>query len=124
MGIINKVSCRCGFNKKLHLGIGLLSCNVNHIFSLFSDEKIERFKNDIKDEKVGRFFTENIAGFCESCKDIIEVPKINVDLKNGDKYSIIGECSVCDNDVIPLDKEYRCPICDECMNITNEGLWD
>lgn len=124
MGTIYKVSCNCGYNKKLCLGGGLSSCNINSIYSTFSDEKIKRFKEDFENQKVKRFCSENIASFCENCKEVLETCKLDVELKNDERYSIVNTCSICGKEVVVLSKQYKCPVCGSAMNVTNEGLWD
>lgn len=124
MGQIYKVSCKCGYEKRLSLGGGLSSINIRRIRMMFSEEKLKEFNKAIKEDKMKRFFMTSEAAFCDKCKEIIQIARLNYELKNGEKFEIVNECPTCGSKVKILNKEYKCPVCNNSIKIEAEGFWD
>lgn len=124
MGRICRISCKCGYTKKLCIGGGLAACNINMVNMVLSEEKLKEFNDYYKKNEIKSFFVENELSFCSKCKEIITVAVLRAELINGKRLEIINNCSKCNSKVKVLGDFIICPKCGEKMLTQDIGDWD
>lgn len=126
MGEITRYLCSCGYEKEASLGIGLSARNKNRIRLAFAPDSISHFTSSDVANKLQNYQLENTLVFCPKCNEILTVPKLSYTLKSGSEHSIIGSCSICQNDVEPISDTQivACPKCHKQMDAIYSGHWD
>lgn len=124
MGKIYKISCKCGYSKKVFIGAGLSSCSINTVNRVFSEEKSSEFNNYYNNKEVKSFIVENELSYCKKCNDIMSVEVLKAQLTNHKELVIINDCPTCSNKVQILKNINSCPICNEKLDKDEVGRWD
>lgn len=124
MGKIYKISCKCGYEKKLYIGGGLASCNINMVNRVFLEEKRKEFDHYNNNKEVQSFFVENELSFCDKCKEIMTIAVLKAQLINNRKLKIVNDCHTCNNKIQILNDIYMCPRCSQEIIKEEIGDWD
>lgn len=126
MGDIIRVGCeKCGYNKEMNVGGGLLSINKDVIANIFSKEDISEFKKLAEENLLGQYLMENKVGYCKECHELYSVPVLNYS-KQGEaqERTVKKSCPQCNQE---LDFSYDTKICPKCSDeLVHEsaGMWD
>ena len=125
MGMIVKISCKCGYSKKLYCGAGIAACNINMLNKLFPSQIISEFEEYKSKDMVKTFIMENEITYCKQCKDINTTCVLKYELQDGKKIERINKCNRCYGDVEILDyNNLLCPNCANKLLIQEVGSWD
>lgn len=126
MGEIRKYVCKCGYEKELNIGGGLLGCNVEHIARFFPVET-ETFKKERAAGMIQSFMMENELSYCpRHGGELMAVEAFSYTKKDGSVCHYVRPCPECGGKVIRLMDEENvvCPRCGEVMKHSFLGDWD
>jgi hypothetical protein len=124
MGKSYEISCVCGYKKKLNIGGGLASCNINTVNRVFSEEKLREFNEYYNNNEVVSFLVENELSQCNKCREVMTVAVLRVKLTNNRNLIIINDCPKCNGNLQILNELPMCPKCGEKMTEKEIGDWD
>ena len=128
MGELRYLSCeKCNYEKKVHLGGGLMSINPDIVEKSLKGEDLEQWINLQKNDEIKRFVWEYAIAFCEDCKELNEVFMVYVEKKDGQNLILDCRCKNCQKKLEPLKKkeDIICPVCGQTI-LRNDlmGHWD
>lgn len=123
MGEIYKYKCECGYEEKLNLGGGLMSCNLMQIARFFPKE-VEALKEARQRGELENYMMENRLGVCHKCNKLTVVLEFRFKTKSKvNKY--ITNCEMCNGKVEVIgDEDVNCPKCNKLMMKEYAGNWD
>lgn len=124
MGDILKLSCPCGYSKELFTGVGLASCSIQMVNSVFPEDKRAEFDKYYGSNEVKSFYVANEPSFCAHCKEIMAVSVIKAQLVNDKTIKIVNDCPTCGHAVELLSTPYHCPLCSKELIRERVGRWD
>lgn len=122
------LSCgKCGLEKTVSVGGGLMSRNPEVIASCLCREEAEEWKRLYDEQKMIRFRSQQKACYCEQCKELKDVLIAEAELTDGNTIVFGTKCSQCQNDleILELQNDPECPMCHNAkMHQKQIGIWD
>lgn len=125
MGACKLYKCRCGYEKKLMVGVGRGSQNLAIISRSVPEEVFADFSREDFNGRVLDFGMVNLIISCPSCRSLNTVTQFSYTLPDNEvKY--IPVCPDCGESCQPLEDQeiISCPKCNRKMNCSIAGHWD
>lgn len=122
------LSCeKCGFQKTMSVGSGLMSNNVDVITSCLDKEDAVKWQQLNSAKKISFFRARQKVYYCGHCNDLFCQLSVDAELIDGDKVVLGNRCEKCGNEMREINPENHiiCPICNGGeLSRKQIGLWD
>ncbi len=129
MGQIILLSCKkCGFQKELSTGAGLMGNDPEAVASELDIGEAKEWRKLHRDNKISFFDARKKVFYCENCNDIVSRLAVTAVLTDGNEINFGGKCQICGHKLAEMDMEAHhifCPVCKGGGMCAEEiGLWD
>lgn len=135
MGYIYELTCQqCKKTKRLYLGQGIRDYQIDFVVQNYpyeAQKEIKMIAAGSAEYPIWNF--EKKLGWCEKCKEYIEIPELDILASDGVKnIKITGRCH-CGNTVTIVGGVKRveqkklmleCPLCGKNLEKMKSGIWD
>ena len=122
------LSCeKCGFQKTMSVGSGLMSNNAEVIASCLNKEEAEKWQKLNREKEISFFRARQKVFYCGHCNDLFCQLSVDAELTGGDKIILGNRCEKCNKEMqeIELQDYVVCPICKSSeLSRKQIGLWD
>lgn len=126
MGVIAKLECDCGYQRRLFLGSGMKPPEPELVARVFPGEDESLFAAAWRDGTLQSCEMENQIAYCPACKDYEASPVLR--FRVGDEeFDRRANCSSCAGPLQYMQpSEYCvCPQCGKKIKLNeNGGFWD
>jgi hypothetical protein len=116
------LNCKCGYNKSIIVGEGMLGMDFNTIRRTFTPEERIVFEESLENNTLKDFSFGQRAAYCATCNDIVSVAVLRCVVN--EETLTYKPCPDCSNAVQPRDEFGKCPECGEKLNVQEAGRYD
>lgn len=128
MGRVLTLLCRkCGFQRNVQVGIGLMSRNPDIIASCLEKNEADKWKNLYDGHSIQNFSAQQDVFYCDVCRELKSAFHVEAWLKDGSRVLFGRKCRTCSGEmqIMDLQEEVICPVCEEAhLDKKVTGLWD
>ena len=124
MGQVYNLSCKCGYNKDVQIGEGMMGMRLEAIREVFTPEELSEFENALADGLTDYCLGRMLA-YCMDCMDIVNANVLRYAVGGLIKI-IVKPCEKCKGTLFPYYSIFSlsCPRCSNALSIAEAGLWD
>lgn len=122
------LSCeKCGCQKTMSVGSGLMSNNAEVIASCLNQKEAGDWQRLCQENKISFFRASQRVFYCGHCNDLLCQLSVDIELTDGNKMVLGNMCGVCGKELqeIELQAHPICPLCKSGeLSYKQIGLWD
>ena len=125
MGDIRRYKCRCGYEKKIMVGAGLGSQNLDIIRNCVPEDVFSDFMREKCADNVSEFGSVVLPVCCTERAELEKANVFSYSLSDGE-FRYVSPCPRCGEVHEPIEDPdlLFCPKCGSEMTYSVEGLWD
>lgn len=118
---------KCGYQKEMSVGSGLISNNAEVIASCLNQKEAEDWHRLRQENKINFFRASQKVFYCEHCNNLLCQLSVDIELADGNRMILGNICGVCGKELqeIELQAHPICPLCKSGeLSWKQIGLWD